>query len=286
MNALRIRTAGATRAGQTDNPVKNYLERLVKLIPAEVVGLYLAGKSLVQSTYGADPLPTGDPNLAAQTAYMLGWTLFCLVAIVVLRAWATADPNRAKGPQWAAVAIATVSFLIWVYSFGDIFRFFGSIWSSLGAGLLVLAWTFIVPLIYHGDDDTGARADAGTGEPTSTGRAWTPPESPRMRIETIAVGAGATLRIAAEVSDGVKRFAVSVDDRPVRWTNERSGTVTVAGVCGDQARHRLNYTLVGAVGATLTLTVFCGAEEVLKLEDIEVFPEGEPLAVGWGRFQK
>ena len=73
---------------------------------------------------------------------------------VVVRAKATTGPN--KGPQWQAVAVATVSYLIWVYS--------GLRGSRLAcppgpycwydetmAPLLVLVWTFVVPLFYHGD---------------------------------------------------------------------------------------------------------------------------------------
>ena len=92
---LRIRKPA--RAGQTpaDNPAKLYLDRLVKLIPAEVVGVYLAGKSLIQSKFEPDARPAAPTDLAkwleGQQPYWLWWTIFCFVAVIVIRAWATSS---------------------------------------------------------------------------------------------------------------------------------------------------------------------------------------------------
>src|SRR5260370_3096057 len=56
--------------------VNAYLEKLVKMIPTEVVGLYLVGKGVI---------PVG------QAGFLLGWTLFCLFAVIVVRAIGTRD---------------------------------------------------------------------------------------------------------------------------------------------------------------------------------------------------
>jgi hypothetical protein len=151
MNAvLRIH---ATTAG---DPLKAYVERLVKLIPAEVVSLYVAGRALIQASF-----PQGGD--AAQP-YWIGWTLFCLVAVVIVRAWATSDAALRLKPQWGAVAIATVSFVVWVYSLGDVFRPW-PVWSELAAGLLVLAWTFIAPWLVRPDPTPPEVEVAGAGVP-------------------------------------------------------------------------------------------------------------------------
>jgi hypothetical protein len=129
--------APASRPAERPAPeFRFYLDRLLKLIPAEVVALYLVGSGLI---------PLEQPGAA------LGWTLFCLAGVIVVRAYGTSDPRRAVKPQWGAVAIAAVSFLIWVYSLGGpTARATGYIpW--LGS-LLVLAWTFVVPLVYRGDE--------------------------------------------------------------------------------------------------------------------------------------
>lgn len=133
MPVLRI---AAPRRAVEEDPTKAYLDRLVKLIPAEVVALYLAGRSAILT----DPKP--DP------AYWVGWTIFCLFAVVWVRAWATSGGKPAVGPEWPAVGIAAVSFLVWVYSLGDVFKALGHS-QPLLASLLVLAWTFIAPLIYR-----------------------------------------------------------------------------------------------------------------------------------------
>jgi hypothetical protein len=112
-----------------------YLDRLMKMIPTEVVGLYLVGSGVIAAN--------AHGTLAA-------WTVVCVVAVIVVRAWGSQDPASAKsGPDWTLVLISTIAFVIWVYSIGGVFTAYGidnRPWSSL----LVLAWTFFVPIIYKG----------------------------------------------------------------------------------------------------------------------------------------
>jgi ABC-type proline/glycine betaine transport system permease subunit len=126
--------AGFQKVSTGNESVSQYFERLMKMIPGEVVGLYIVGSGLVPSE-----------NRWTLTI----WTLFCLVAVVVVRAWGTADPTQQLGPQWTAVVISSVSFLIWVYSMGGPFAAYGIAVPYIGS-LLVLAWTFFVPLVYKG----------------------------------------------------------------------------------------------------------------------------------------
>jgi hypothetical protein len=113
---------------------KDYLGRLTKLIPAEVISLYLVGKGIIQA----------DRNL------LLFWTLFCFVGVILVRLYGTADPQKNLPPQLSAVFIACISYLIWIYSMGDVFVTLGVHFPSLSS-LLVLSWTFVVPYIYKGD---------------------------------------------------------------------------------------------------------------------------------------
>lgn len=147
--ALRIRShPGMRAAGDEPDPRKSYLDRLVKLIPAEVVGLYLAGKSAIQASYPqkADMPPV--PATPAEIRWWVIWTLFCLFAVFLVRAWATSDKPRKVPVEWPAVCLAAASFLVWVYSFGDVFERL-DYWSPLPSSLLVLAWTFSVPFFYQ-----------------------------------------------------------------------------------------------------------------------------------------
>lgn len=157
---LRIKHAAALQydaAGnaQPRDPLKGYVDRVVKLIPAEVVSVYLAGKSGIQAAFPPGSDANRTTTLISENQYWVGWTVFCLASVVLVRAWATSDKGKGLKPEWPAVAIAAVSFVIWVYSLGDVFArpsLFGNlehgIWEPLLSSLFVLAWTLVVPLLY------------------------------------------------------------------------------------------------------------------------------------------
>ncbi|MCR5878992.1 hypothetical protein [Phenylobacterium sp. J367] len=160
--SLRIRreTVGAEASGGP--PPSEYLERLVKLIPTEIIGLYLGGKAAIQTRYMDFHAPKPDGTLVPpqqlgpnEDVAWVGWTAICFFALLAVRSWATKSHDR---PQWGAVLIAAVSFLIWVYSFGDVFHLVWGIWDPLPATLLVLVWTFAVPIFYKGDETRPAAA--------------------------------------------------------------------------------------------------------------------------------
>ena len=104
------------------------MERLVKLVPAEILAVYLAGRPHAEAVHGA-------------------WPLVCLGLLVVVRIWGTHE--RGHGPQWSAIAVAAISFLIWVLALdGKILSL--TVNADL-ASLLVLVWTTLAPLIVQGD---------------------------------------------------------------------------------------------------------------------------------------
>jgi hypothetical protein len=135
---IRRRDVGARAVSRgSGEEFKSYLERLVKMIPAEVVGLYLIGSGII---------PEG------QRVGLLVWSIVCLIAVVVVRAYGTADPEKSQTPQWSTVLISSGAFVIWLYSLGGPFEPFGWHVPYIGS-LLVLAWTFIVPILYKGTPD-------------------------------------------------------------------------------------------------------------------------------------
>ncbi len=124
IGSLRINKARA--AGQ---PTDEYLARLVKLVPSEVLAIYAAGTELAKTWLGV-------------------WAFVCLVLVAVVRAFASSQGG--KPIQWKAVAVSLVSFIIWIYATGG--QFFS--WSLLIPGvasIAVIVWTFLVPYIYKGD---------------------------------------------------------------------------------------------------------------------------------------
>ena len=134
---FRIRRSGVRPTAvsrESGEEFKGYLERLVKMIPAEVVGLYLIGSGII---------PEG------QRVGLLVWSIVCLIGVVVVRAYGTADPEKNQTPQWSSVLISSGAFVIWLYSLGGPFEPFGWHVPFIGS-LLVLVWTFFVPIVYKG----------------------------------------------------------------------------------------------------------------------------------------
>lgn len=124
---------------------KEYIDRLLKLIPVEVVALYVAGKNAILMRFATDQAKS--PSQFEYWAWV-GWTVVCLGGVIWARSWLTSDKAAGVPVEKAAVAIAGVSFLVWVYSFGDVFNRVLGVWDSLLATLLVLLWTFAAPYFY------------------------------------------------------------------------------------------------------------------------------------------
>lgn len=137
---FRIRRPDTGRKGVARKPeedFKFYLDRLMRMIPGDAVGLYLVGSGLV---------PEG------QRVGLAIWTVVCLIGAILIRVYGTTDPERNKPPDWVHVGISSVAFVIWVYTLGGAFAAFDLHVPWIGS-LLVLAWTFFVPIIYKGPVD-------------------------------------------------------------------------------------------------------------------------------------
>lgn len=126
---LRISSsARPAEPGRAASPVDPWLARLVKLVPAEIVAVYLAGRPLAQEHYAG------------------AWPVVCLALVVIVRAWGTGDR---RGPQWASVGISAVSFVLWVYAMGGHFLNYNLDVNLASLGVLV--WTTLVPVFWRGD---------------------------------------------------------------------------------------------------------------------------------------
>jgi hypothetical protein len=133
----RLDTGAVPVALREEEDFKFYLDRLLKMIPGEVVGLYLVGSGFI---------PKDQPIV------LTVWALVCLAGVVLIRAYGTADPKHNEPPDWIHVAISTVAFIIWVYTLGGPFAAINLYIPYVGS-LLVLAWTFFVPIFYKGPLD-------------------------------------------------------------------------------------------------------------------------------------
>ena len=95
--SLRVYAPSAIRVrGEADAtvPTGAYMERLVKLVPAEAVAVYPLLFNEARSL--------ADPTNRTRAVALVSWII--LIIVIVLRWQATATPER--GPQWLAVGVA------------------------------------------------------------------------------------------------------------------------------------------------------------------------------------
>jgi len=107
---------------------QGWLERVVKLVPSEVIAVYLAGRGYAAAIPGI-------------------WPLVCLALLLIVRIWGTHE--RGRGPQWIAIGVSAVSFLIFVFAMGG--RVLDFTLDANTASLAVLVWATLVPVFYRGD---------------------------------------------------------------------------------------------------------------------------------------
>jgi hypothetical protein len=116
------------------------LSKIVKYIPAEMVALYTALRGIIIT----------DPSIDATTNCTAYKIIFLSVLILTPFYMYISTREQNKETPWFHVVIATVSFCIWVYSFGDIFQWcwiiFGTYSSKYGA-IVLLIFTAAVPAL-------------------------------------------------------------------------------------------------------------------------------------------
>lgn len=135
----RITSRASPRRGPAPpgEEFNSYLDRLMKMIPAEVIALYLVGAGMI---------PEGQSIASA------AWAVVCLIGVVVLRVYGTADAANHKPADWTHTLICAGAFVLWIYSIGGPFTAFNLYVPWLGS-LFVLAYTFFIPLVYKGPKD-------------------------------------------------------------------------------------------------------------------------------------
>jgi hypothetical protein len=96
---------GGPQAAQGGLPSDNYLSALLKLIPTEVVSIYMAVR-----------------DSAAQHDSAPLWFILCLVACLVLRTYSNLPlktGSKIWDVQWRSVAVSVVAFFLWAQAIGS-----------------------------------------------------------------------------------------------------------------------------------------------------------------------
>jgi hypothetical protein len=112
------------------NQYNRYKDRLLKLIPSEIVAAYLVIEGMI---------PSGETHAP----------LVSLIAVLVLLILIPFYLNKTMNVKRTGQIILTmVSFIIWIYSLGGPFALYGVHIGYVGSVLLVL-WTLVIPLMYR-----------------------------------------------------------------------------------------------------------------------------------------
>jgi hypothetical protein len=119
------RVTVAAASAPADTGVDDYLGRLLKYIPAEIVGFYLVAAGLIS------PKPD-TPNVAGL------WVVFALgFVLCVLYFWIATSRDEGKRPLWSQIVLATIAYPVWVFAVGGPFVSFSWYRSSVASVVLV-----------------------------------------------------------------------------------------------------------------------------------------------------
>ena len=103
-----------------------YQEKLLKLIPSEIVAAYLALQGIVPEEHSKWGL------------------LFISIILLILTPFYLKKFQNVT--HWLQLTITTLSFIIWIYTLGGPFELWGLYIPWIGSIVMVI-WTLIVPLL-------------------------------------------------------------------------------------------------------------------------------------------
>lgn len=139
---LRQTVVAAQREGEpaTTTP-DNYASQIVKLIPVEIIGVYLGISNLIE----------GQKITDATAAQTVQWVVFFAILIItpfyLYRAAGVTDKLQ--------IAVATFSFIVWALSLGGPFssyfdhRLTGGLTIKFLGGIILMIYSLIVPIFYR-----------------------------------------------------------------------------------------------------------------------------------------
>ena len=103
-----------------------YLDRLLKMIPAEIVGAYLALSGILRSNESADPV---------------WWWLIAVLGLALTPAYLRMRGVRAV----VHLVLAGAAFVVWVYALGGPFEHF-SWYEPFQGSILIVTFSLVAPL--------------------------------------------------------------------------------------------------------------------------------------------
>ncbi|MDY6805072.1 MAG: hypothetical protein SXA11_14870 [Cyanobacteriota bacterium] len=113
--------------------VDGYFDKLIKYIPTEIVGAWIAITGLIKSS----------SDVPAETIL---WVLFIVFIGLTVVYIGKQTAERNKPPATMQIAISTGAFIVWVFALGEPFSYLAFYRSVYGSLVLVL-YNLIIPLI-------------------------------------------------------------------------------------------------------------------------------------------
>src|SRR5947208_6796045 len=101
-----VRVAAASQPGEV---AKEYLGKLLKMVPGEAQSLFALGQQVIKKEDHTE---------------LLVWAGFCLLVVILVRFFGTRDPSQGKGADWLHVTFSSIAFLLWLYTLGVLFTSF------------------------------------------------------------------------------------------------------------------------------------------------------------------
>ncbi|WP_438034757.1 hypothetical protein [Sorangium sp. So ce204] len=127
---MRARSA-AKRAGGEPPPTDTFTQRLVKLIPSEVIGTFLVIDGLLQA--GANQVPLVPVFFLLFSLFLVGTPLYL---------WRF---EQIRSPL--QLTLSMFSFVVWVFATGGVIRQVVPAFTPVMGGLLLAAYTFAATVL-------------------------------------------------------------------------------------------------------------------------------------------
>lgn len=154
----RIVRSNRAFAGDGRSQLDEYLDKLARMAPTEVVAFYLGLRPFIVSA-----LTEAETHTDSVARW---WPLICAALAIVVRIRGTHAAGTRWSGQAAPIVIAVIAFLLWVLAMGhDI-----AVISSLLPGdrripaLAGAVFTFVVPYFYQGERPPAGRPAAAAPE--------------------------------------------------------------------------------------------------------------------------
>lgn len=131
------------------NDTQPYSDKLVKLIPSEIIGAYMVLSNILGYNAGniqasVLPKPVTENDLKPILLQIVFFVLLVLTPVYLRKVSRVNNVTQ--------LAVTSISFIIWVYTLGGPFVVWGIYYSLIGSVVLVL-WSVIIPLFVTATGD-------------------------------------------------------------------------------------------------------------------------------------